>query len=539
MFIHNSNHQILTDFLKDHYPEIFKSINDEGYILEYLNFHAFKEIHFKGNVVGFLTLDTFHIAPNDLSVNECYIVPEYRGNDLLYNELFSLISSPNINIYLKNPNKALIKVLYKNGIASKISSNLYVSYIDFIVTIDKLYTNPKIKKFYKRTDDKLTYKSDLFDMDLCSVLFLDPELEYVKYSDVFALTVPRKIDLKKYKLRNKLKRVNESYLIKCHDVHQENIDEILDFYDEVVEFIKEVISVDNALGTNEVLTPDFITYLAKNNLSQQNGFDIINHINRALDEGNLTPESCKRRMQYLVENIWAVDNVLKEHNDDCPFCGKQNLYFIETCEFCGQKIKNGPYDEELVNNIANFDIEKVLDEIKDEIDSGELFGVVEIEDNDPLLDLKIFYNKFLTGFDFEEIKRYFLDAEGDSLVDTIQDYFDSKIMNEEDEESKFQIYIDYLCSFFFYYLDEDKFNEALSIIIQLVILSSNDMDIGEGNIIEGNPHSMEILYLVDIFLNNQPDFDLDCSFNLAVDNFKVEKWLNNQKEALDAISKLL
>ncbi|MBR1610739.1 MAG: hypothetical protein IJ672_04515, partial [Methanobrevibacter sp.] len=245
MFRSNDNQQLLPDFLKQEYPEIYKSINDEGYIIEYPTFQTLKEIHFEDKVVGFITFNTFHIIPTDLVINECYIIPEYRGNNLLYNELFSFITTPNANFHLRNPNKALIKVLLKTGMAGKISDNLVVSYIKFVVMIDTVYKNPKIKQFYKRTDDKVPYKADLFDMDLCSVLFLDPVLEYVKFSDVFALTLPRKNDLKKYKLRKKLKRVNESYLDKIYDTHQESRDEVMEFSEDVERFIYETISVEN------------------------------------------------------------------------------------------------------------------------------------------------------------------------------------------------------------------------------------------------------------------------------------------------------
>ena len=152
MFRSNDNQQLLPDFLNQEYPEIYKSINDEGYIIEYPTFQSLKEIHFEDKVVGFITFNTFHIIPTDLVINECYIIPEYRGNNLLYNELFRFITTPNANFYLRNPNKALIKVLLKTGMAGKISDNLVVSYIKFVVMIDTVYKNPKIKQFYKRTD---------------------------------------------------------------------------------------------------------------------------------------------------------------------------------------------------------------------------------------------------------------------------------------------------------------------------------------------------------------------------------------------------
>ena len=312
--------------------------------------------------------------------------------------------------------------------AGKISDNLVVSYIKFVVMIDTVYKNPKIKQFYKRTDDKVPYKADLFDMDLCSVLFLDPVLEYVKFSDVFALTLPRKNDLKKYKLRKKLKRVNESYLDKIYDTHQESRDEVMEFSEDVERFIYETISVENVLGNSEELKPDFIKYLNDNDLTEEDGFKIINHINKALDEGHLIPESCHSRMQYLVGNIDALDNILDDESDDCPFCGSSNLDFIETCEFCGQIIREGDYSDELIEKINNFDFDALMGDLKDSLDLDDILERIPIEENDPLFELKTFYNDYLTGFDFEDIKRYYLNSNKEEPIgDLMENYFDKKI----------------------------------------------------------------------------------------------------------------
>lgn len=540
MFRHNEKQQNLTDFLKDNYIDIFNSIKDEGYIIEYDGFKSFKEIHFENKVVGFITVDTFHIVPNDLVINECYVIPQYRGNNLLYNELSSFISTPNANFHIRNPNRALINLLLKNGLASKFSDNLVVSYIKFVVTIDTVYKNPKIKQFYKRTDDELPYRADVYDIDLCSVLFLDPTLEYVKYSDVFALTLPRKNDLKKYKLRKKLKRVNESYLDKCYDAWKDNDDEIIEFLDEVEEAVYDGISVENIYGTSQNLTQDFSDYLNANDLTDEDGFRIIDHLNNALDEGNITAKSCKRRMQYLVDNIDAIGNTADDDTEDCPFCGKQNLHFVETCEFCGQVIRSESYENELFDMIENFDLEAMLEDLKDKLYSEDSLGNVPIEDNDSLFELKTFYNEFLTGSDFEEIKEYYLNFNGDAPIqDIIEGYFDFKIANEDEDDEKFYWYKDYLCTFFYCHLDTGQFDEALCDIIQLAILASNDGNVNEGNIIERTPHSIDVFFEMDQFINNKPVYNLDYAYKLAVDNFKVDKWLNNEKEVFDAISQFL
>lgn len=310
--------------------------------------------------------------------------------------------------------------------------------------------------------------------------------------------------------------------------------------DEVADFVYETISVENVLGTADGLTPAFNQYLNENNLTDEEGFKIIDHINKALEEGNLIPESCKRRMHYLVENIDALDRVLDKDCEDCPFCGRPNLDFIETCECCGQKIRDESYSEELLQKMENFNLEAMLEELKDGIDFDEILGKVPIEENDPLLELKTFYNDFLTGFDFEEIKQYYLNSNDDEPIDVIiKNYFDDKILNEADEKEKFNFYTNYLIASFYYHLDNRRFDDALSYIIQLAILASNCEDDCEGNIIERKPRSVDIYYEIEQFMISNPTFDFDNSYKLAIENFKVDYWLNNQKEVFDTVSELL
>ena len=194
--------------------------------------------------------------------------------------------------------------------------------------------------------------------------------------------------------------------------------------------------------------------------------------------------------------------------------------------------------DELIRKIENLDVDAMLEDLKDEIDFDELFGRVPIEENDALFELKTFYNDYLTGFDFEEIRRY-CQGSDDSVDIAIQDYFNERISNEKDEKKRFDFYSDYLIAFFYYHLNNGRFDEALSHIIQLGILASNSDDVGEGNIIERKPRSVEIHYQITQFLNSNPTFDLNNSYRLAIEDFKVEDWLNNEKEVFDAISELL
>lgn len=196
-------------------------------------------------------------------------------------------------------------------------------------------------------------------------------------------------------------------------------------------------------------------------------------------------------------------------------------------------------EDDLKKLIDSFDLDSMIQDLKNDDEFNQLLGKVPIEEDDPLYDLKSFYNEYLIGFDFDDIKKYYIKSSPDeSLKNIIWNYFDFKITNWSDCGEKFNFYIDYICSFFFYHLDNNRFDEALSYIIQLAILSSNENDVDDGDILERKPHFRDVLFEINRFMDKDPTFDLNCSFKLAVDTFKVDVWLNNESEVYDAIAKL-
>ncbi|MBQ2654257.1 MAG: hypothetical protein IJF83_11920 [Methanobrevibacter sp.] len=540
--LYNKDNVSLLEFLEKNYPNILNSIKKENYTLEFMEFRVFHEIYCEDEVVGFISLDQFHIIPTDISINECYVMPEFRGKNLLYNELFNLITSPNFTFYPRNPNRAFVNVLLKNNLAFKFSNNLVISYMKFILDLNTVYKNSNIKRFYKNPDlDEIPYKANIFDMDLCSIFFLDPMLNFIKYSDVMALTLPRKSDLKKYKLRKKLKRVSEGYLDKCYDAREKADEEILDYFDEVENDIYDLICVENTLGTSDELKTEFAKYLKENKLSDDDGFKIIENITGALEKNELTIKNCRRRMHYLVENIDMIDGALVDDDDGCPFCGEYNFEFVDSCETCGQRLRDISYEEELKHNFDDFDIEKLLEDFDHEkfqemLDLDEFWGRVPIEENDPYFDLKTFYNEKLTFFDFEEIKQYYDNADKSLSLDTIfEEYFDDKIANCRDKDDKFDLYKDFLLNYFYYNLETNKFSVALTYLIQFIILASNEDSIFEGDIIQRTPYSTDALFAIEEFLKHAEDYDVDKCLDEAFKTFKVDEWNSNKEEIYEII----
>ena len=79
----------VVDILKEHYPYILKSINDEDFPLKYDECNLFKELLYDRKVVGFCSYD-FSREFITASLNNIYVLPSYRGNNLFLKRKISI-----------------------------------------------------------------------------------------------------------------------------------------------------------------------------------------------------------------------------------------------------------------------------------------------------------------------------------------------------------------------------------------------------------------------------------------------------------------
>ena len=81
--IENNESTTLEKYLDSLHPQLIKSINKEKYMIDYDKFDLFHEITYDGDVVGFITLENDDLN-TCMTINECYILPEWRGNNLFF-----------------------------------------------------------------------------------------------------------------------------------------------------------------------------------------------------------------------------------------------------------------------------------------------------------------------------------------------------------------------------------------------------------------------------------------------------------------------
>ena len=118
------NFDNLSDFLKENYEEIYDAIQEERYILEYTeNKHViFKELKYNDKVVGFALVDLIMAEKPKYSVCECYIMPEYRGNNIL----FDFISNLSYRFCLIDGQVSLAQPIHSSSIIITIIGSYFI-----------------------------------------------------------------------------------------------------------------------------------------------------------------------------------------------------------------------------------------------------------------------------------------------------------------------------------------------------------------------------------------------------------------------------
>ena len=111
--IENNNGLTLENYLSSSQSAILKSVNKEKYIFDYDNFDFIHEIKDDGDVVGFITVENDDLNKRFI-INECYILPDKRGNNLFFKNYCDIINNTEKEVFIRKPNKNLINVLLHN-----------------------------------------------------------------------------------------------------------------------------------------------------------------------------------------------------------------------------------------------------------------------------------------------------------------------------------------------------------------------------------------------------------------------------------------
>ena len=361
----------LNDFLKKSYENLSKSIEKEGYSIDYQNFDEFYEIFNENKIVGFIAIEKSELF-NTKVIVDCYIVPEARGNKLLYTSLIDLISNSRYRFLMKKPTRSLIFALISYGFAYKLTDELVVSWFDFDVTLGEVYKNSKIKKLYKKVTDEnenKRYGADFFDLNINSTLFYDNSNVVSKDSKTLVIVEPRKYDIKKYNLRKKLKKISVNYLEDVNFEIEIAYDDIIEFFDDLNIELSSNFQVDNIIGSNEEIKSEAQELLEENNLTIEDGFKIRQSIIDSIENEEILSTFINYRFGFLTLNYSYIDKKIDENEKTigCPFCNNPFEGTFYVCDSCGHK-----FDEILAPDEIREDISDGLNIFGDDFDSSDL-----------------------------------------------------------------------------------------------------------------------------------------------------------------------
>ncbi|WP_458454095.1 GNAT family N-acetyltransferase [Methanobrevibacter sp.] len=333
------NENVLENILKNNYSDIYDEMIKEDYILEYNSFVEFRELLYKNKIVGFLTLDTFLHSDFLLCLNECYILPEYRGKGIMVNIINELLEDETQRFYIRKPNFNFIKFLLKYGYAFEVAPDIISSYIKFIIKGEETYSNKKIKRLYYKLNSnskELVYYTAAFHMDYCSIFGVDPLTGIAKEDNTLIFTLPRKCDLKRFNLREKLKNLSVNKIMEIHYDFAINKDKI-------AKFNNKISSKLNGSNDDVLIIGHGDETLVFENLKPNDAVKIENAVENEIKNGNLNFSSGNIRFEYLLNNPEKINKTVNleensENIDLCPFCG-ESIEDEEYCKKCGQQIK--------------------------------------------------------------------------------------------------------------------------------------------------------------------------------------------------------
>ena len=323
------------DILNEHYPYILKSIEDEEFPLKYEECNLFKELVHDRKVVGFCSYD-FSREFLTASMNNIYVLPEFRGHKLFFKELVKTMEEHN-KPSIMEPTRLIVELLIKYGFASKVNDNLVASAIEFVIPGSHVLSNAEYNN-----DELSTHFYDL-SISRC-IHILDLENSYVAYSSAL------NYDLINYDAEIS---VDDDYFTQVTELFRENDVELMN----AVLKLEDTLPIKNytleeVIGDDENLSPYIESLIDDAHVTYEKALAIKQQIREEYEAGMILNESLLIRLAYLFgENS---EPSITSHDITCPYCGMPIDDHDRYCHFCGVNLGFNPedFEEGLFKSIA-------------------------------------------------------------------------------------------------------------------------------------------------------------------------------------------
>lgn len=357
--VFESNDETLNakNILNENYPYIHECMKKEGFILENTECNIFKELLYDNKVVGFIAYNIDEDFDSIALVN-VYVMPEYRGNSILYNELSKVLES-GIVFSVLEPNNLIIDLFIKYGFAEELNEYLVASSISLDVRSENYISNTD--DFI--LDDDSFYESNLYDTAISATLLLidisSPGSNIICYSKAL------ESDKVNYDAENHRKNIN-SHLKNVKEEMLENSDLFADVLVDLKENLpKPEYDINELVGKPPELS-EILEMALDGGIEEERVKDIQEQLIDEYDDGRVRNEALFKRLKFLLVEDEYFDEFLSENDIaqvSCPYCYSPiNLSDI-SCRICG-------YNLQYHNEVDIGLIEEAFDELINRLNSA-------------------------------------------------------------------------------------------------------------------------------------------------------------------------
>ncbi|WP_298501196.1 hypothetical protein [uncultured Methanobrevibacter sp.] len=324
------------DILKTHYRYIYDAIRDEGILLKANECNLFKELVFENKVVGFCSYD-FSREFITAALNNIYVLPEFRGNNLFFEELERTMVEYN-KPSIVEPTRLVVELLIKHGLAERITDNLVASSLEFIVPGDHVMSNRQ----YETSEELSTH---FYDLNMAaSIHFLDVDEGIIAYSS------PLNYDIIHYGCMENRDKLDENYFDELKEYFIEHDVEIMNVLMDLEEKLPvKSYTLEEVVGGENEFSHYIESLIDDAHVTYDRAFQIKQQMIEEYEAGMIVNESLLIRLAYLFDENKSVS--IKSHADTCPYCSMPTDDHDRFCHFCGINLEYNP--DETLNNLMD------------------------------------------------------------------------------------------------------------------------------------------------------------------------------------------
>lgn len=312
------------EILNKNYPYIYNSLKEEEFVLKSEKCNLFKELVFDKKVVGFCSYD-FSREFLTAALNNIYVLPEFRGNNLFKEELEKTLKDHNKPSIIE-PTRFLVELLIKYGFAKNITENIVASAIELVVPGEHVESNKQII-----TEEELS--THFYDLNICaSIHFLNLNENRIAYS------LPLNEDIKKYDCIEARLNLTDEYFEEINNLFNEKESEIQQTLIDLEEKLPLInYSLEEIIGDENGFSPYIETLIDDAHITQNQALEIKEQLKEEYGAGMILNESLLIRLAYLFEK--PNEPRLITHDEKCPYCDMPIDNHDKYCHYCGVNLK--------------------------------------------------------------------------------------------------------------------------------------------------------------------------------------------------------